>query len=173
MCLLSICTIYEDSDTKGCGPKFPRSWHQPVCRGRQLASDWAGARSEVTSGGAGDPPWRTVNTNVPRDDITDRAESVSVFKIILSTAGTVDLNRIKQLELRGDMSPGNPVSPCLPLSPWLSGANHSSQFYCWTWSRQERGEKWVHWAGGHLIVVNWDIILVTASSSLTKYLTAV
>ena len=25
------------------------------------------------------------------------------------------------------------------------------------------GEEWVHWAGGHLIVVNWDIISVTAT----------
>ena len=52
--------------------------------------------------------------------------------------------------------------------PLLSaGANHPSQFYySGTGHGMGVGEEWVHWAGGHLIVVNSGNISVTA---LTKY----
>lgn len=63
-----------------------------------------------------------------------------------------------------------PRCPCYPPEP----ITPRSQFYYS--GTGQRGREWVHWAGGHLIVVNWDIISVTArppSSLNLNALTAV
>lgn len=65
------------------------------------------------------------------------------------------LSKLNSLVNVWDMKPRCPCYPPEPITPH----NFIALDLVTGW---ERGREWVHWAGGHLIAVNWDNISVTA-----------